>query len=99
MGGARSGLVHLLPVYDEYLVAYRDHHAVPRQTASRGTVPRAVVAAGYVAGAWNAVRTAGGLVVEVTPQRPLTGRERHALTEAGLRYGCFLEATVSIRVA
>jgi hypothetical protein len=99
MGGARSSLLHLLPVYDEYFVAYRDHHAVPRQTALRGTLSRAVVAAGYVAGTWNAVRSAGGLIVEVTPQRPLTGRERRALTKAGLRYGRFLEASVSIRVA
>ena len=98
VGAARNGLVHLLPVYDEYLVAYRDHHAVPRATASRGTLSRAVVAAGYVAGTWNAVRTPGGLVVEVTPQRPFTGRERHALREAGLRYGRFLKASISIRV-
>jgi hypothetical protein len=99
MGAARNGLVHLLPVYDEYLVAYRDHHAVPRQTASRGTLSRAVVAAGYVAGTWNAVRSAGALVVEVMPHRPFTGRERRALTEAALRYGRFLQATVSIRIA
>jgi hypothetical protein len=99
VGGARSGLVHLLPVYDEYLVAYRDHHAVPRQTAPGGTLSRAVVAAGYVAGTWKAVRSAGGPVVEVSAKRPLTGRERQALTEAGVRYGRFLDATVSIRVA
>ena len=37
------GTVHLLPVYDEYLVAYRDRDAMPHQastihTGSRGRV-------------------------------------------------------------
>ena len=99
MGAAPGGFVHLLPGYDEYLVAYRDHLAVPRPTASRGPLSRAVIAAGYVAGTWNAVRTAGGVALEVSPLRLLSGRERRALSGAGSRYGHFLNATASIRIA
>jgi hypothetical protein len=89
--------VHLLPIYDEYLVAYRDLDAVPRNAGSRGTLQQALIAGGQVAGTWKAGRTADRLVVHVTAARRLTDRERRALEETATRYGRFLATPVSVR--
>ena len=78
----------MLPAYDEYLVAYRDRDAVPHlaptiHSSSRGTATfqHALVIAGQVAGTWKPARSAGGVTVDVIPQRRLTGPERRALAE------------------
>ena len=92
----RRGTVHLLPVYDEYLVAYRDLDAVPRARESRGTLQQAVIAGGQVAGTWRAVLKGHELVVHVTTLRRLTIVERRALAEPAARYGRFLGTPVSI---
>jgi hypothetical protein len=105
-GGKRRRTVHLLPVYDEYLVAYRDREAVPHRppatkSRSRGSVTfqHALVIAGQVAGTWKPVRSASGLVVDVIPMRRLTGPERRALAETAARYGRFLDVPVSLSIA
>ena len=71
--------VHLLPIYDEYLVAYRDRDAVPHSSARVDAGPQgmvtfqhAVVIAGQIAGTWKTVRHAGDIVVDVVPLRRLT---------------------------
>lgn len=104
-GGTRR-TVHLLPVYDEYLVAYRDRDAVPHgpraiASRSRGIVnfQHAVVVAGQVAGTWKIVRNEGGLHVDVIPLRRLTGPERRALAKIAARYGRFLDVPVSLSIA
>ena len=94
--GTRRGPVHLLPIYDEYLVAYRDHDAVPRAKASFGILPQALVAAGQVAGAWKAVMRGNELVVDVVTRRQLTGVEPRALAETVRRYGWFIGRAVAI---
>jgi len=103
---ARRETVHLLPVYDEYLVAYRDRHAVPHKapkirSSSRGTVTfqHALVIAGQIAGTWRPVRNAAGVVVDVAPLRRLTGPERHAVAQTATRYGRFLDVPVSLSIA
>ena len=97
--------VHLLPVYDEYLVAYRDRDVVPHQaygirSGSSGTVTfqHPLVIAGQVAGTWKAVRKASGAVLDVIPVRPLTRPERRALNETAARYGRFLDVPVALSV-
>lgn len=99
--GSSDG-VHLLPIYDEYLVSYRDRVAVPHgpSTVRRGSaaVPfrHAVVIDGQVAGTWTVERRGGATVVAVTPMRTLTTRERDGLASASLRYGRFIGAPVSM---
>jgi hypothetical protein len=102
----RRETVHLLPVYDEYLVAYRDRHAVPHtastiRSSSRRTVTfqHALVIAGQVAGTWRPVRNAAGVMVDVAPLRRLTGPERHAVAQTATRYGRFLDVPVSLSIA
>jgi hypothetical protein len=110
LGGTTAGVtrrtVHLLPVYDEYLVAYRDRDAVPHrppaiQSRGRGsmTFQHSLVIDGQVAGTWKPVRNARELIVYVIPLRRLTGPERRALAETAARYGRFLDVPVSLSVA
>ena len=86
--------VHLLPAYDEYLVAYRDLQAVPRKGASRGILPQALVVRGQIAGTWKDVSKAERGIVEVIADSRLTELERQGLAEAVTRYGRFLKSDV-----
>ena len=94
-GETRRALVHLLPIYDEYFVAYRDLDAVPRRAGSRGALEQALVVGGQVAGTWKTARKADGLVVDVVTAKRLSAVERRAVAEEAARYGRFLETRVS----
>lgn len=100
-----GGGVHLLPVYDEYLVAYRDRDAVPHGQSVVKAPTRAMmflhalIVVGQVAGTWRTARTSNGVVVDVVPARPLTKPERRALADTAARYGRFLEVPVSLSIA
>ena len=97
--------VHLLPVYDEYVVAYRDREAVPHwppaDTAARGvaTFQNVLVIHGQIAGTWRAARRGHPVAVDVAPLRPLSASERRALGATVTRYGRFLAAPVSLSVS
>lgn len=82
-------VVHLLPVYDEYLVAYRDLEAVPRGKALWGVLPQAVVCEGQVVGTWKATRRSTTPNVAVTLGRRLTRAEQRLLDRAIERYTQF----------
>jgi hypothetical protein len=97
-GRARRRRVHLLPIYDEYLVAYRDLDAVPRQAGTRGTLQQALVVGGQVAGTWKRTPNADGVVLDlIAPKRSIES-ERRALAGAVARYGRFLAMPVSLRM-
>jgi hypothetical protein len=94
---SRLPLVRLLPVYDEYLVAYRDREAVPHGPAmvpsrAGGYVQfqHALTIDGQVAGTWRAAPSAGATQVNVAPLRRLTAPERRALQREITRYQRFL---------
>lgn len=102
---AENKAVHLLPVYDEYLVAYRDREAVPhgpsvlRSPVQEGVMfHHALIADGQVAGTWRTAKAANGLRVDVVPMRRLTKPERRALDDAVARYGRFHGVPVSLSV-
>lgn len=101
--GARIKGVRLLPIYDEYLVAYRDREAVPHGPAldaSRGggygTFQHAVVIDGQVAGTWRTGANSKGVAVTVLPLNRIGGTAERALRDAVARYSRFLEAPVSL---
>ena len=78
-GPRRESSVHLLPIYDEYLVAYRDREAVPHGPASISPVfpPRvnfqhALVVAGQVAGTWRTAGNTGVVSIEANVLARLT---------------------------
>jgi hypothetical protein len=87
-----NDVIHLLPVYDEYLVAYRDLDAVPRGKALWGLLPQAVVCAGQVIGTWKVARGPGSPQVAINLGRKLTAAERQQLDRAIARYAQFAGA-------
>jgi hypothetical protein len=101
LGASRArpcrGLVHLLPIYDEYLNAYRDRTVVPHGSAmvpSRAGGYRqfqhALVIGGQVAGAWRPLPKADRVEVSLTPRRRLTPHEQRAVDRQIGRYQRFL---------
>jgi hypothetical protein len=92
-----SAAVHLLPIYDEYLVAYRDRLLVPHGPPSIAVRPghsvtfqHALIAGGRVAGTWRVQHGARAVSIAVTPMRRLTAAERRGVTAAAERYVRFL---------
>jgi hypothetical protein len=78
---------HLLPIYDEYFVAYRDLAAVPRGQDGRAMLPQAIVVDGQVAGRWKVQRGTPGRI-DLRLDRDLTVREQRALASAVEGYRC-----------
>jgi hypothetical protein len=94
-----KGTLHLLPIYDEYLVAYRDHLVVPRPAYLLGNFQHALVIGGQVAGTWRLSTDRNSIGVKVETLRPLSGGERRMLDREIKRYSRFLGAQVSLSVA
>jgi hypothetical protein len=93
--------VHLLPIYDEYLVAYRDRVAVPHTIGGSGQAVafrHALVIDGQVAGTWTLARAAAPGNVRITPLRPLTSDERELARRSALRLASFLRTPLRIEV-
>jgi hypothetical protein len=101
----RRGTLYLLPIYDEYLVAYRDRIAVPHGPSSLAgassvftTFQHAVIIDGQVAATWRVDRTHRMPVVRVTPLRRLAAADRRALEAEAARYGRFTGTSVSLSI-
>jgi hypothetical protein len=97
------GSAHLLPIYDEYLVAYRAREAIPHgplviRSLSGGfvTFQHAAIIEGRIAGTWKTVQTVRGVSVEVVALRRLMKREQHALEAAAARYERFIAMPVAL---
>jgi hypothetical protein len=86
---------YLLPLYDEYLIAYKDRSAALdreqwTRVASRDPFSAPVVVGGQVAGGWRRTVKADRVIVTVTPFTTFRGSHRKAVTEAAERYAGFL---------
>jgi hypothetical protein len=99
-------LAQLLPIYDEYLVAYRDRDAVPHgpaaiqaQWAAPVALRHALIIGGQVAGTWNAQREQRAVAVTVTACRRLAVAERHAVSAAAARYARYLGLDLRLAMA
>jgi len=93
-----STAAHLLPVFDEYFVAYKDREIVfgpPDGRASGDTLGPAVVINGVAAGIWK--RTNDKKSIEVNFTRALRKTERVVVDEAVARYAEFLGLEHSFR--
>jgi hypothetical protein len=89
-GPRARGSVHLLPIYDEYIVAYRDLAAVPRAAGSSGRLQQALVTSGEVVGTWRVVANNKGLTLEIAAPRQLNRAEQLALQKTKAQYEQFL---------
>lgn len=101
--GTEPPLARLLPIYDEYIVAYRHRGPVAHgpstiMSRSHGKVvfQHALVIRGQVAGTWRTRRDAGAVVVDVIPLRRLILAEREAVAACVSQYGRYLRAAVEL---
>ena len=100
----QRALGHLLPVYDEYTVAYRDRSAIlaaefaERPDAGNGIFRAPVLIDGQIVGTWTRAPKKDRVVVTPNLFRPLSEPERSALREAVRRYAAYLglEGTLNL---
>ena len=99
-----SPSAHLLPIYDEYFVSFKDRSAAEQrlkisgvQTGANLLFANNVVVNGQLVGTWKRILGRDRVVVELTPMTRLTAAGRSAVATAARRYGDFLELPVEIR--
>ncbi|HEX6607183.1 MAG TPA: winged helix DNA-binding domain-containing protein [Chloroflexia bacterium] len=91
---------HLLPNYDEYIVAYTDRRAVHDAAAhdldARGNIlfSHTIVLDGRVVGTWKRTLRRAAVVLETTLLAPLAPAATAAVAAATARYGAFLGLAV-----
>lgn len=99
----RRARMHLLPNWDEHIVAYRDHApsldptiAWRKDPTADRVAPHVVTSDGLVVGGWRRVIKRGGVNVELDLRRELAPAERTALESAANEYMRFLGAEVTL---
>jgi hypothetical protein len=99
-----SSSAHLLPIYDEFFVSYKDRSASVRRLSRAGVDTQTnllfgnnVVVDGQLVGTWKRALGRDGVVVELSVLTRLTQADRKAVAAAAQRYGDFLELPVEIR--
>jgi hypothetical protein len=96
VGRVASATVHLLPAFDEYLVAYRNRDAVldpkhvKRINAGGGLLAPCIVAGGRVIGIWRRTLTTTTVTIELRPFQGIEAPAPRALDDAATRYAHFL---------
>ena len=98
-----SPSAHLLPNYDEYLIAYKDRE--PVVGPARGSVApqpdvfsHSLVVNGVLAGSWRRTASRDAVAVEVTPYTRLTTSGTRALAAAVERLGRFLNVPAKLAI-
>jgi hypothetical protein len=93
-----SPTAFLLPPYDEYTIAYKDHSGIldpmyldMAKSAIYGGV---IVIDSRLVGNWKRTFSKGSVLIEFAPYRPLTSAELQAVAVASERFGEFLEMPV-----
>ena len=99
-----SSSAHLLPIYDEYFVSYKDRSAAEQRLKTSGVHTGAnllfannVVVASQLVGTWKRSLGRDGVVVQLSLLTRLTQADRKAVAAAAQRYGDFLELPVEVR--
>ena len=101
----RAPGTHLLPAFDECLVAYKDRGAFvdPRHirtiNAGGGMLKPTLFSAGKALGTWQRAIEKNAVVISVKPFRKLTFDERDGVAAAAERYARFLGLQSRLRIA
>jgi hypothetical protein len=91
-----AAAVHLLPAFDEYLIAYKDRSAMLEPALARrviginGLYSPAVVIDGRVAATWKRTISKEPMALQLQPLRVLNKTELRAIGSCVRRYGQFL---------
>jgi Winged helix DNA-binding domain len=87
---------HLLPIYDEYLIAYKDRRAAAPANTTNPAVATVdsyahwLIVDGLFTGTWRRAETRAGVEVTVAPMRRLSTTETQAVAVAARKYSAFL---------
>lgn len=94
---SRATTAHLLPLYDEYAVGYRDRSAIiPAKHASKagnGLFKPPIIADGQIVGTWTRAIKRGELAVDISPFAKLTAAQAAAVADATERFVRFASGT------
>jgi len=99
-----AGDPHLLPSFDEYLVAYKDRSEAVEARFSKqviginGLFNASLVIDGRIVGTWKRNIDKTGLTVELSPFRALLKKEQKSLDKTARRYGDFIGLPVQMKV-
>jgi hypothetical protein len=97
--------MHLLPNYDELVVAYTDHDASfegtpPRRADAYDVLSRHIIVRdGYVIGGWRTVAGDGSVAIETKLLLPMDRAQQAALRAEAARYSRFIGVPVTVRRA
>ncbi len=98
----KKPVLHLLPNYDEHVVAYRDHGpSVDARTPDalygwgNALTSHLIVLNGFVIGGWRRTIDSARVELQLQPQVALRPAERKTLLQAAESYGKFLEMPVA----
>jgi DNA glycosylase AlkZ-like len=98
-----SPVVHLLPNYDECLIAYKDRNNVghvpapPDPRLKRlGVFAHQMFVDGRMVGSWRRTQNRRGVEIEVVAYRTLPRKERAALDDAVARHAQFMGTTATV---
>jgi hypothetical protein len=87
---------YLLPIYDEYLIAYKNRELVIGPTgatdaiaAFAGGFPHHVIVGGRLVGSWSRTVAGESLTITIRPYRPLSRAEMSQVRRAAERFGAF----------
>jgi hypothetical protein len=104
--GRPRGTVHLLPNFDEHVVAYRDHGpshdpsiAWERDVTTERLAPHIVIADGLAIGSWRRLRHASGTTVELHLRKDASPTIERALARAAADYSRYLATPVALTKA
>jgi hypothetical protein len=95
---------HLLSIYDEYTIAYKDRSAlggeryVEKFISMGNTLTSVLVLDGLLVGTWKRVFKKGAVEVSVKPLRPLTKSEKESVSREVQRYGKFLQMQTTFTI-
>jgi hypothetical protein len=98
-----SPMVHLLPIYDEYMIAYKDRSmfapVVSRQMDARNNLifNHMIILEGVIIGAWRREIKKDQMNLALHMFTTIRGAHQDALDEAIEAYGTFLNMPVSIQ--
>lgn len=104
-GVPRRPLVRLLPIYDEFLVAFRDREwvrpaaAESPVTMTLNTFAHQLVVDGRVEGSWIQVRRSREVEIRITPWLAVSSRVHKAIEAEIDRYSTFLQIPVRLVLA
>jgi len=87
-------MAHLLPAFDEYLIAYRDRSAAfdpaSRDKSRNAEFNSTIVWDGRIVGTWKRTLEKNTVIVALSPFAALRNPASRAVTKAAQRYGAFL---------